>query len=81
MRPLFEHDEGDPNAGDDDLGTIAIPFTETQIALEVFKPFSEECGIRHKFFTMHQGQTSTYKTYFDVQIAGFWGSLSLRFSL
>ncbi|GAA5153877.1 hypothetical protein [Amycolatopsis dongchuanensis] len=55
--------------GDDNLGSVALGFTETDVALKVFTPGAEERGIVHDFFTLHQGQTSTYKAYFDVVIA------------
>ena len=52
--------------GDDNLGVVSKSFRRSELLAEADKPRLEEQGVKYTWFTMHNGEGSTYKAYFDV---------------
>ncbi|MGX7828197.1 hypothetical protein ACTG9Q_24210 [Actinokineospora sp. 24-640] len=52
--------------GDDNLGTASEYLPAARLEQMVNAPELDERGIKYKFFTMHTGEGSTYKFYFNV---------------
>jgi hypothetical protein len=56
--------------GDDNLGQVALSFSRDELLAEADKPRLDEGGVTYTRCTMHHGDGSTYKAYFDVVRGG-----------
>ena len=54
------------DTGDDSLGSVALSFSTAQLLATADQPPLAERDVKHHWFTMHNGEGSTYKAYFDV---------------
>ncbi|MFF0088122.1 hypothetical protein ACFYR1_52345 [Streptomyces canus] len=52
--------------GDDNLGTVTEYLPIARLEQLANAPELDERGIKHKFFTYHNGEGSTYKFYYNV---------------
>lgn len=52
--------------GDDNLGTVSEYLPAPRLEQLKNAPVLDERGIKHKFFTYHSGEGSTYKFYYNV---------------